>query len=1018
MGEILSEMRKKAVLFVVVLVMIAAIFPVHKVYAATGNEQTPSVVVSDYDSLEEAINSVEDGAIIGIDGVIELNADYEGGNLYRDNGTITIMRMTNDACIKINGISGCHIEKIVFDGNSQEFPNAMPMLQVIDSMYVNTDTVDFVNCSNNGENGGAVFIENSLMTFQKTSFTNNVADFGGHIYVRGDSEVTIQESSLQYGDASNCGGAVYVSEGSKCKIINSEVINNKADLYGGGIYCADTAWIYNTLIYGNQAKAGADIVNENPEKFTILWDDRDSLYSAKEIKPKNWVNDYVAGAVELPESIVSDKENCLMKMEYSSIYDTEESEDEESNNEQEIETDENIPDIIVSDYQALIEAENNANDGEIIGIRGEILIDSKYAVIIGQSFKKNRVTFLRMTEDSCIKIRNTNVARIRFVKFDGNRDKFPDAVPILQIENSDGIGISYVDFENCSNLSSDGGAVLVKDRANVDFDNCFFNNNLANNGGHICVKDSACVYISYANFVNGEAVNNGGAVYTENEGQLKIKNSVVKENVANELGGGIYNAGSINIDGTIVYANRAKAGADIANENPENMIYQVPDDHFIYENEHIQFVQWISDYDSEVVNAPDSENFLMKMEYKTIQDNQESEENENEQEPENGNEQGNQGNTDSDEGIADNDNNTAADDSNNNDNTAADSATDSTPDSTNDSDSSSENQDSSNQENVNEGDSEKNPEDVSDSDSNSSDSESSNTGDNADTENQEQQNNSNDSQDDNQSENNNQSDNSNQADNEQSEENRQQSDEGQQSNDNQSNSNNQANTENQESNDNQSNDVSGSNNVGQNENTSTNDNSSSGNGQSDSSDNVNQGGVDKGTENTPSIPSNSTNTESEGKNPVEKTDNSITDSKPNEESKAEDSGDKADDKAELNSKPDDNTATDTHDSIKTESKEDTSSTSKPDKVTTPKKTTKVIKTIKATAKKGKKVVSGTTLKKATVKVKIGKKTYKVKSDSKGKYKIKLKSKLKKGTKITITVSKKGYKTKSKSLKVK
>lgn len=1013
MGEILSGMRKKAVLFVVALVMIAAIFPAHEVYATTENEQSPSVVVSDYSNLKYAIESANDGDVIGINGMIEVDNGYRL-SLGDYGKTVTLLRMSQDAGIKIKNTEGCSFKYLILDGNRKSFPDAVPMLQIVNTQSFSMYGVEIKNCSSESFNGGAVLMTNrSNGEWRKCSFTDNNANKGGHISIEDCSELRIFESSFTEGQA-EMGGAVYCSEYSYCSISDSILTGNQAEICGGGV-CnySSTISVCNTLIYGNAAKAGADIATQN--ESSPYFEDMDSLYETVGIKPDRWVNDYVAGTVDLPDWIVPDKENCLLKLEYSSIQDTEESEeeDEESNSEQEIETDENIPDIIVSDYQALIEAENNAKDGEIIGIRGEILIDSKYAVIIGQSFKKNRVTFLRMTEDSCIKIRNTNVVRIRYVKFDGNRDKFPDAVPILQIENSDGIGISYVDFENCSNLSSDGGAVLVKDRTNVDFDNCFFNNNLANNGGHICVKDSACVNMTYTNFVNGEAVNNGGAVYTENEGQLKIKNSVVKENVANELGGGIYNAGSINIDGTIVYANRAKAGADIANENPENMIYQVPDDHFIYENEHIQFVQWISDYDSEVVNAPDSENFLMKMEYKTIQDNQESEENEDEQEPENGNEQGNQGNTDSDEGIADNDNNTAADDSNNNDNTAADSAIDSTPDSTNDSDSSSENQDSSNQENVNEGDSEKNPEDVS-----VSDSESSNTGDNADTENQEQQNNSNDSQDDNQSENNNQSDNSNQADNEQSEENRQQSDEGQQSNDNQSNSNNQANTENQESNDNQSNDVSGSNNVGQNENTSTNDNSSSGNGQSDSSDNVNQGGVDKGTENTPSIPSNSTNTESEGKNTVEKTDNSITDSKPNEESKAEDSGDKADDKAELNSKPDDNTATDTHDSIKTESKEDTSSTSKPDKVTTPKKTTKVIKTIKATAKKGKKVVSGTTLKKATVKVKIGKKTYKVKSDSKGKYKIKLKSKLKKGTKIKITVSKKGYKTKSKSLKVK
>lgn len=56
--------------------------------------------------------------------------------------------------------------------------------------------------------------------------------------------------------------------------------------------------------------------------------------------------------------------------------------------------------------------------------------------------------------------------------------------------------------------------------------------------------------------------------------------------------------------------------------------------------------------------------------------------------------------------------------------------------------------------------------------------------------------------------------------------------------------------------------------------------------------------------------------------------------------------------------------------------------------------------------------------KATVKISIGKKTYKAKTNAKGTFAIKLKSKLKKKTSIKMTVSKSGYKTTSKIFKVK
>lgn len=60
-------------------------------------------------------------------------------------------------------------------------------------------------------------------------------------------------------------------------------------------------------------------------------------------------------------------------------------------------------------------------------------------------------------------------------------------------------------------------------------------------------------------------------------------------------------------------------------------------------------------------------------------------------------------------------------------------------------------------------------------------------------------------------------------------------------------------------------------------------------------------------------------------------------------------------------------------------------------------------------KKNTKKITGTATKKATVKVKIGKKTYTVKANSKGKFTVKLKAKLKRKNKIVIYAKLKGYK---------
>ena len=80
---------------------------------------------------------------------------------------------------------------------------------------------------------------------------------------------------------------------------------------------------------------------------------------------------------------------------------------------------------------------------------------------------------------------------------------------------------------------------------------------------------------------------------------------------------------------------------------------------------------------------------------------------------------------------------------------------------------------------------------------------------------------------------------------------------------------------------------------------------------------------------------------------------------------------------------------------------------------------KTIATLKLTKYKRKtKKIIGKTVKKGKVTVKVSGKTYKVTANSSGKFTVKLKKVLKKKNKIKVTVSKSGYKTKSKTFKVK
>ena len=92
-------------------------------------------------------------------------------------------------------------------------------------------------------------------------------------------------------------------------------------------------------------------------------------------------------------------------------------------------------------------------------------------------------------------------------------------------------------------------------------------------------------------------------------------------------------------------------------------------------------------------------------------------------------------------------------------------------------------------------------------------------------------------------------------------------------------------------------------------------------------------------------------------------------------------------------------------------------------VSSNKNNTSVVKTLSSpklkSYKRNKKKITGTATKGCTVKVKVGKRTYTVKTNNKGKFTVKLKARLKKKQKITIYATMKRYKnSKSKTYKVK
>lgn len=643
-----------------------------------------------------------------------------------------------------------------------------------------------------------------------------------------------------------------------------------------------------------------------------------------------------------------------------------------------------IPSVIVSDYEELAQAIDKANDGDVIGFDKIISIYNDVE-FLGDTDKT--ITILKMANDAYIEVGQSQKLTVRNLICDGNIDTINEEnrSPFFSINSN----TAFEDVTIQNNYSTDRAGAIVINTGVATLVDCTLRNNYAKwGGGHIMLKNTAIANIQNCVLINGEAWD-GGAIYNFSETAIvNLDRTIVKDNVAKDVGGGVFNKGKMFVRRSMIYDNVAICGADLANGYSSKFQMESIDKLVdVYRSIHILPIEWETDFDQETMMAPSDFNTmrdfaLVKLNYEIIPESEYMDSNTENVDSEETQPQGENDikpkQSEEEKGVSDN--GTAADSSLN-----AESGTNST-DSTesqsednpqNEEDSSRLDNQSSNISNVNLEDSKENKGSALDSSSGKSNVDDKIT------------NNSNDVTD------------------------------------------NSTNKEDCDKNNNTT--TATSNAIEHNEpnaEISQNANTGSKNTVNDSQDVKNNSQKD----NESTTPSDSSSTQlSDTKNNTSTKENTDSSSNVNDGTKAntdttaeksnnaieptKNDGDSAvgkDDKSEILSANADNIGT-----IKDESTEKANTAIASNAVKKP-VVKKVIKKCKVTAKKGKKNVSGKTIAKATVKIKIGKKTYKVKSNAKGKFTVKLKgkAKLKKGQKIKVTITKKGYKAKNKVFKVK
>ncbi|MGN0160888.1 MAG: hypothetical protein ACI4AQ_05830 [Lachnospiraceae bacterium] len=215
------------------------------------------------------------------------------------------------------------------------------------------------------------------------------------------------------------------------------------------------------------------------------------------------------------------------------------------------------PSITVNSYVGLYTTLENARDGDVIGIKGTIVVPSP------DKLDYACVTLKRMEAGAKIIFRDDygygGTSQVNKIYFDGNSSDIGGDDPFIVVSGN--VDFNMCDFVNCYYSGGNGGALYISS-GEVNLSSCSFLDNCADYGG--AVFNRGTLTIDNCTIKSNWAEEMGGSIY--NAGTLTIRNTEIKDSTA-RIGGGIYNNSSAELYNSLVWSNTASIhGSDLANE--------------------------------------------------------------------------------------------------------------------------------------------------------------------------------------------------------------------------------------------------------------------------------------------------------------------------------------------------------------------------------------------------------------------------------------------------------------------
>ena len=341
--------------------------------------------------------------------------------------------------------------------------------------------------------GGTIHVVNSSSAqISRTTFRNNLANWGGAISVKNNSTLYIGRYSNFYGNMAEKGGAVWAGGAASVHVTGAHFHNNDAGNVGGAILGADqTAIIVNdSVLNENHASYGGALFLEGKNSTLVVNDVNFTRNDAS----KN------GGAMLISGPVITKIDSCTFN----------------SNR---------------AGYGGAIDAANNAT----VHLRNSEFVRNK-ADFGGAVYATNTTlnvensAFYENAADTggCVYVIKYTELTILKSNFTNNEAHFSGGV----IYMSNNVDVNVVDTLFMKNKAKHGGSIFGKSLISLQLDRCTFRENVAASGGAIAMKDNVVVQTKNSAFISNVGKTKGGAFWFMNKVTAYTYNCYFKDNTA------------------------------------------------------------------------------------------------------------------------------------------------------------------------------------------------------------------------------------------------------------------------------------------------------------------------------------------------------------------------------------------------------------------------------------------------------------------------------------------------------